>query len=135
MLGKEGIWPSMMILATPAPATSTPASKNAAQAHANPGIQTDKRRSVAMLKIAKPTLHGPIDVRDNDRQATSAISCSLATNRGPELLLTLSARPTRAALEVITQKIKASRLRRIHDSSLFRVQFESGFHRPLSNLL
>src|ERR1051325_10681865 len=98
-----------MVPAAPASATTTPASKNAAQAHADPGIQVDERRSMAMLKIAEPPFQASIDVRNNDRQATAVGPFRFLADRSLNLHPTLSSRPTCSAFEMIAEKIKASR--------------------------
>lgn len=131
MLGKEGVGPATVIETTATSATVVAPTQNATQSHANPRVQRWKRGSVTMLEVVKPSLQSPIDVRDDDRQATTIVPLRFRAERVLKVPETFPTRPAIAALEVIPQKIKSSRLRRVHDACLLRMQRQSGFRRPL----
>ena len=131
MLGKESIGPAVMIDAAAAPATTRTTAQDTAQPHSNPAVHISKGVRAAVLKVLKPSFQRSIHVQDDDLQAITVIPLRLLPDRIPQFCETLSPRPSLTAFEVIPQKIKTTRLRRIHDSSLLRMQDQSGFRRPV----
>src|SRR5947207_15677840 len=71
MLGKESVGPAIMIETTTSSATMMAPTQNATQSHADPRIQQRKRRPVTVAEVLKPSRQSPINVRDDDRQATT----------------------------------------------------------------
>jgi hypothetical protein len=131
MRGKEGIRPAIMIDSAAVASTTATMAKHTAQTHSNPAIQHDKRPAAAVLKVRKPTFQRPIHVRDDDRQAIAIIPPGFLADGVLQFPETLSPRPSLALFEVISQKIKTSRLHCIDDPSLLRMQRQSGFRRPV----
>ena len=133
LLSKEGISPALMVgPSAPAP-TATTFPEYAAQAHAYPGVQRFEGPATAVFEILKPTLKGPIDIRDN-REETMAIGTSgLVTDRIPEFLLTLTPRPAHAPLKMVTQKVEAADNGRIDNAGFSRVQSKTRLGRPPLN--
>ncbi len=130
VLGKEGIRPAMMIETAGTPSSTGTMTKDAAQTHTDPAIQHDKGHAAAMLKVLKPSLQRPIHVQDDDRQAIAVGPLRFLADGVFEFPETLLSRPTLARFKVVSQKVKSSRLRRIDDSSLFRMQRQSDLRRP-----
>src|SRR5436190_21908884 len=135
MLGKECIGPAIMIETTTASATVMAPTQNATQSHPNPRIQQWKRGSMTLLEVLKPSLQSPINVQDDDRQATTVVPLRFRAERVLKFPETFPPRPSIAALKVISQKIKSLGLRRVHDAGLLRMQRQSGLSRPLRDRL
>src|SRR5208337_5618204 len=95
--------------------------EDAPQPHTQPRIEHRKRRGVAMFEISKPALQGPVQVRDDDLQTLPVGAPGLGTDRVLQLVQALAPGPSLPLLEVIAQKVEATRLRGVHDPRLRRM--------------
>lgn len=134
MLGKEGIGPTMMIDPAAATSTTEAMAEDTAQTHPDPAIQHDKCHAPAVLKVLEPTLQGPIHIQDDDRQTIAIGPLGFLADGFLEFSETFPAGPSLASFKVVAQKIKASRLRCVHNSSLLRMQCQPGLRRPRLHL-
>lgn len=90
---------------------------------------------MTVLAVLKPATHRAVDV-ENDRGKTLPVSAvGLGPNRVFEFLRALLAWPARAALEVVTEKVKAARLLSIHETGFVRMQLRPRLRGPLPDLL
>ena len=80
----------------------------AASASSRPASR--KGRAMAVFEVLKPAPQRAVDVFDDHLQALAVGASRLGPNRVLELLQALLPRPLHASLEVIAQKVKASRL-------------------------
>src|SRR2546425_917982 len=114
--------------ATPLPALAL--AEDTSQPLPQPLVEPDEGEGVTVLEIFKPAHQGPVDVRDDGLKALPVSASGFGSDGVFELLLTLPARPVIASLEMVAQKIKAARLRGVHNPCLGRMQFETGLRRP-----
>jgi len=90
LLGKEGIGPAMVILATRAAASATAFTQETPKSSSHPAILGAKSRGIAVLEVAKPPLQSPVEIPDSPLQAMAVGSPRLGSNRVskfPEALL------------------------------------------------
>ena len=127
---KEVVEPTVMVRAAASAPASLTATQDAAQPHADPGIQDLEREAMTVLKVRKPASQRAVHARDDDRQALSLGPPSFTPNRVFELPQAFRARPLTPRLEVISQKVKAADLRGVHDPRLRGMQRQSRRGRP-----
>ena len=80
MLDKESIGPAMMIETAATSSATVTMTEDAAQTHTDPTIEHNESETTAVLKVLKPTFHGPIHVQDDDRQAIAVGPSGLLTD-------------------------------------------------------
>ena len=131
MLGKVGVGPASMVVATPTPFSAVSLAQDAPQAHANPAIQGCEGTWATVFEVLEPTSQRAIDVSDACFEASPIGASGLDPHRLLQLLPTLLARPSLPALEVIAQEVESSRLADIDDASLVRMQCQSRLRSPL----
>jgi len=108
MLGKEGVGPALMICPPSPAATSTTFPEDAAQPHANPGIETGERDTLAVLEIGKPAGKDSVEVRNDHGEAMTVTAFRLGTNGLLELLQTLGPRPAHPLFKMVSQKVETT---------------------------
>jgi len=121
MLREESIRPAIMVVSMSAPLASLALPQDATQAHSYPTIQGGKDPRPAVLEIFKPAPRGLIDIRHYGAQALPLAASGFAPQGVLELFQTLLPRLFPALFKVISKKVKASRLRNIHDAGLLRM--------------
>src|SRR5208337_2615379 len=130
LLGKEGRWPLDIIPSSSAALATLPMTEETAQAPPHPVIQIREDKGTAMLEILKPAAQGPVQIRDDGRQALPVGAPGLGPDRVFQLSQALLPGPTFAPLKMIAQKVEAACLRSVDDPCLGRVQAQCGAYRP-----
>src|SRR3989454_10633194 len=125
MRGKIGVGPALMIRSTSATTPVLAFAENTAQPHSHPAVLSFQRVFLAMFEIIKPASQRLVHVLDDDRQGLSVSSPRLLADGVAHFLDTLRSGPFIAALEVIAKKVESTPYRRVHNTSLFRMQAQS----------
>src|SRR2546425_7385723 len=96
--------------------------QDAPQPLAYPLVERFERRPMAVLEIFHPAPQAAVDVVDDVLHRVGALPVGLGSECVLQSVQALLAGPSVAALEVIAQKVEASRLSGIDDAGLGRVQ-------------
>ena len=130
---KEPVGPSKMIVSSADAMESFAFAQDAPEASPHPFIHDRKGWFVAVLKVFKPTFQGTVDVFDDRGQTPAIAALGFGSNGILELPHTFRARPPKAPLEMVAQKVKTvSGNARIHQSGLVRVQGKPTFRSQLA---
>src|ERR1700757_37951 len=116
------------------PLDSVPRAEDGAEAAPSPAVQIAERGGVAVLEVFKPAPENPIHFPDDLVHAPGPQAPGLGPDRLFEFVQALLARPSVAALEVVTQKIKAALLCGVDNARLGRMQDQPCLFRPLAQL-
>src|SRR5262245_1160691 len=87
-----------------------------------------------MFEVLVPTFQDRFELRDDLAQALPARAFGTRAHAIFHFLFALLAWPFTAPFEVVSQKVKAAFLRRVHHSRFLRVQRQSSFRRPVLHL-
>ncbi len=128
MLGKEGVWPAVMIPPASAAFESASLAQDRTQPHTNPTVQRTKDPGATVLKILKPASQRAVHVGDDGQKAMPVGTPRLDAARGSEFLETLLPRPAMLAAEMVAQEVKTL-LARVDDTGLLGMQGKTGFGR------
>src|SRR5215813_2314927 len=132
MLGKEGIWPSVMIgsVRSGDALTLRLFPQHASQPAADPAVERFEDPAVAVLEVFEPAPQDGIHAGDDLGQALSGGALGLGSDVVLELSQALLPRPAFAGLEAVAQEIKAIAAR-IDEPGLVGMQRQPGLRRPL----
>src|SRR5580700_8187792 len=108
MLGKESIWPAVVIQSTsPTLATASP-TENAPQTHADPAVEPfEDPRWTTVLEVGEPALKRLVDVVDDILQRVTRGTLRFLADRILQLLHTLVARDSCVPFKEISQEGEA----------------------------
>src|SRR5205823_902885 len=121
-----------MIPPTSTPAEFVPFAQDAPQPLSYPLVERCERRPVAVLEVFHPAPKCVVEFFDDVLHRVGARPFGFGPECFFQFVQTLLAGPAVASLEVIAQKIEASRLTGVDDAGLGRVQGQPCRFHPLS---
>ena len=110
MLGKVGVWPSLMVGSPSSAPTPAALAQDAAKPHPHPTVEAPECGPVAVLEVLIPAPQGPVDVRDDLPEAVAVGAAGLGPYRVLDLPQAPLAGPAIAPLEVVAQEVEAAAL-------------------------
>lgn len=127
MLGKEFVWVSVMVRASPTSFAARSFTQYGTQTHSNPPIYLPKDRVMTVLETFKPAAEYRVDYGDDAFKTVAIGAFCLGTHELAEFLIALGRWKTIVAviavLEPISQKVEITALlRHVYDTCLVRVQ-------------
>lgn len=137
VLGKERIWPALLVTPTSPTGLARPVAEDPPQPHADPIVHGRERACATVWEVLEPTPQRPVHRGDQIRPAGAVRPPRPATERLLELLQAFLPWPTAQTspfrgLEVIVQEVNAFRPY-LHDFGFGRVQLQTGRGAPLPN--
>src|SRR5439155_23355746 len=129
---EEVIRPALMIPPASTSVEFVSLAQDAAQPLAYPLVERFVRRPVAVLEILHPAPQAAVDVFDDVLHRVGALAFGLSPECVLQFIQAFLAWPAVASLEVVAQKIEASRLTGVDSAGLGRMQGQPCLFHPFS---